>query len=371
MAQGETTTNFTDQAIDSAQGFLVNGTTVINSSGKIVESAGIEIADGDSFDDTNGNEALEFTVTASAVNHLGVVNSATGNNPILRAEGEADTGITFDNSEGEEILILDSIATSVNQVTIKSAATGNPAIFAQDGEDDVGFEFHAKNSEEILKLEATAAATTFVSVKSQSTGNNPEISAEGEADLGLTLMNDQAEELAIFDCVATGVNEITFRNAAAGGAPRVSATGGDTNINLSLRPKGTGSVTITTGLTVAAQSVTPNNTSDAASTVNDGTVSVDVQAVTNNANDWIVLPSLANVPNGHEITILCNAGGNFELRTPATSAEEINSEDCDGTKEYLCTNTEIIKVIKINNTIGWMAHAYSAIGAVVTAVVPD
>ena len=98
---------------------------------------------------------------------------------------------------------------------------------------------------------------------------------------------------------------------------------------------------------------------------------IEVQAVTNDANDWITLPSLSTVPNGHEIVILCNAGGNFELRTPATSAEEINSHDCDGTEEYLCTDTEVLKVVKISNAIGWMAHAYSAVGAVVAAVVPD
>jgi hypothetical protein len=99
--------------------------------------------------------------------------------------------------------------------------------------------------------------------------------------------------------------------------------------------------------------------------------SVEVIGVTNDANDWITLPSLASVPNGHEIIINCSAGGNFEMRTPASSNEKINGQDCDGTKEYLCTDTEIVKVIKIDNTIGWMAHAYSAIGAVVTAVVPD
>lgn len=101
------------------------------------------------------------------------------------------------------------------------------------------------------------------------------------------------------------------------------------------------------------------------------TKSVKVTGVTNDANDWIVLPPLNSCPDGHEITILCSAGANFELRTPTSSGEEINSEDCDGTKEYLCTDTEVLKVVKINNTIGWMAHAYSAIGAVVTAVVPD
>ena len=98
---------------------------------------------------------------------------------------------------------------------------------------------------------------------------------------------------------------------------------------------------------------------------------VKVVGVATNADDFIVLPSLASCPDGHIITVLCSAGANFEMRTPSGSAEEINSEDCDGTKEYLCTDTQIVEVVKINNTIGWMAHGYTAIGAVATAVVPD
>ena len=99
--------------------------------------------------------------------------------------------------------------------------------------------------------------------------------------------------------------------------------------------------------------------------------SVYVDGVVNDANDFVVLPSLASCPNGHEITIVVQAGANCELRTPASSAEEINSEDSDGTKELLLTDTQISKVIKIDNTIGWMQHAYTAIGAVASAVVPD
>ena len=121
----------------------------------------------------------------------------------------------------------------------------------------------------------------------------------------------------------------------------------------------------------AARSVTPDDSEGTDNTILAGERRIDVGAVTNDANDFIVLPALADVPVGHEITILCNAGTNFELRTPASSGEEINSEDCDGTKEYLCTDTQIVKVIKISDTIGWMAHGYSAIGAVVTAVIPD
>ena len=101
------------------------------------------------------------------------------------------------------------------------------------------------------------------------------------------------------------------------------------------------------------------------------TKSVKVEGVVNDANDYIVLPSLNSCPDGHEITILCSASSGFELRTPSASAEEINSEDCDGTKEMLMVDTEIVKVIKINDTIGWMAHSYSAIGAIIAAVVPN
>jgi len=98
---------------------------------------------------------------------------------------------------------------------------------------------------------------------------------------------------------------------------------------------------------------------------------VKVTGVANDANDFIVLPPLNSCPDGHQITILASAGSNFELRTPASSAEEINSEDCDGTKELLITDTTIVFVTKINNTIGWMSNPFTAIGAVSTAVVPD
>ena len=70
-----------------------------------------------------------------------------------------------------------------------------------------------------------------------------------------------------------------------------------------------------------------------------------VEGNTNDADDFVVLPTLADVPDGHEITHLCNVGADFELRTPALSGEEINSVDSDGTQEYLCTDTEIVLVI--------------------------
>lgn len=124
------------------------------------------------------------------------------------------------------------------------------------------------------------------------------------------------------------------------------------------------------GMNFTAQTVLPDAVSSATATIGAGIRSVRLGANVTDANDWVVLPSLASVPNGHEITIIAGAA-NCEVRTPAASTELINGQDCDGTKEYLLTATQIHKFIKIDNTIGWMGHGYTAIGAVTTAIVPD
>ena len=64
--------------------------------------------------------------------------------------------------------------------------------------------------------------------------------------------DDSQNEYIIFSKVASAVNELTIANSATGGnastgaltAPSLSASGGDTNIDLTLIPKGTGHVAI-------------------------------------------------------------------------------------------------------------------------------
>jgi hypothetical protein len=56
-----------------------------------------------------------------------------------------------------------------------------------------------------------------------------------------------ANEIIKTTFVASAVNEITASNAATGNPPSVAATGGDTNIDLRLTPKGSGAVTVPSG----------------------------------------------------------------------------------------------------------------------------
>lgn len=116
--------------------------------------------------------------------------------------------------------------------------------------------------------------------------------------------------------------------------------------------------------------LTANSSQVSGNTIPKLCVSAVVTGVTTDANDWIVLPDIAEVPLGHEILIQANAGSNFELRTPASSNTKINDVDSDGSQEYLVTDTDTVRVWK-RTTTGWSAQSITKLGAVRTAVVPD
>jgi len=124
-------------------------------------------------------------------------------------------------------------------------------------------------------------------------------------------------------------------------------------------------------LTFTPQAMTPAADGSTDSVIRTSSRIVIVGAVTNDANDWILLPALADVVIGHEIKIFCNAGGNFELRTPAASGELINTVDSDGTQEYLCTDAEVVTITKVSTADGWTAVDRPAAGGVGAATTPD
>lgn len=134
----------------------------------------------------------------------------------------------------------------------------------------------------------------------------------------------------------------------------------------------TGAATLAAGALSTAQVVTPDDPDGAGiNVILPGVTSVAVGANVTGVDDWVTLPALADVPVGHCITIVSNSAGH-EVRTPTDSDEEINSENCDGTKEYaIAAGGEIHRFTKIDDTIGWMGQGFTAIGAVVAAIVPD
>ena len=63
--------------------------------------------------------------------------------------------------------------------------------------------------------------------------------------IGTNLSDTNGNELLKVTATTSAVNELTLANAATAAGPTLSATGGDTNIDINLTPKGTGEVNIT------------------------------------------------------------------------------------------------------------------------------
>jgi hypothetical protein len=75
--------------------------------------------------------------------------------------------------------------------------------------------------------------------------------------IGTSILDTNGNELFLLTATASAVNEITLANAATGNSPVLSATGDDSNIGITLTPKGTGEVVIAAGnLNYGATAVT-------------------------------------------------------------------------------------------------------------------
>ena len=60
--------------------------------------------------------------------------------------------------------------------------------------------------------------------------------------IGTSILDTNGNELFLLTATSSAVNELTYANAATGNAPAFTASGGDSNININLVPKGTGQV---------------------------------------------------------------------------------------------------------------------------------
>ncbi len=252
-------------------------------------------------------------------------------------------------------------------------------------------------SDGAVRLRTAEGSEKFVAVDAITAGNPFYAAANGKVSASGTVLEGIALETTTADGdIFEGVRrQETSDSAAAGGTtaaaflvdsdastPKIelaAQTGGTGDYKGTIKPPATltGNRTFTlapdadgTVHSSAVFAATPNSSAGAGNSIPVGYQSVDVGAVTNDANDFIVLPAIASVPIGFCITIACNAGGNFELRTPASSNTKINDVDSDGSQEYLCTDTDIIIVRKATTT-GWVAQSLTKLGAVRTAVVPD
>lgn len=124
----------------------------------------------------------------------------------------------------------------------------------------------ARVSAGVVSIEGVNIVTT----SSTDTLSNKTLTAPKFVDAGF-IADANGNESLVFQTTASAVNEFEMTNAATGNAPILAVTGGDTNIDLKLTPKGTGKVVPTAsvnhGAFTAYFTETDNGNSSTADTI--------------------------------------------------------------------------------------------------------
>jgi hypothetical protein len=186
--------------------------------------------------------------------------SIAGYSGISIAGGAGNTDLTFTNglqSNGKNAVIeLTGTITGNRTVTITTASgvknkvyiiknsTSGAFTVTVKVEGQTGFTFSATDkSTKILYLNGTDVVDS--NIGELSNDYTPTLAANLSTNAKniivastYGIIDENANEQIKFSTTASATNEITIANAAAGSSPVISATGGDTNVGLTLTPKG-------------------------------------------------------------------------------------------------------------------------------------
>ena len=211
------------------------------------------------------------TVTFSGGGGSGAAAYATvGGDTAVKTLG---TNLTFSTPAGPVLALADSTSGGA-YIQLSNSSTGNTFARATGSATNIGFYWLSKgtgghafttnnNSGTVqFNVTHTASAVNYVQVTGAATTGAPIISAQGsDTNIGLVVQSKgtsplylqtvgstdvriQPNNLRSFSVssVASAVNYGVWTNSAAGFAPSLAVAGSDTNIDLTLTPKGTGVV---------------------------------------------------------------------------------------------------------------------------------
>jgi hypothetical protein len=220
------------------------------------------------------------TVTFSGGGGSGAAAYATvGAGAVIRALGATGTqSLSLATANGEAVRIRD-IGGADSYMMIQPASglinfiaqggTNAAFNFNSNGTGNITFNTNGTSGVNQMRVSHTASAVNYVQVTGSTTGNSsgPTISAQGSdaavplrisAKGGSTLLFSNNGTTVSFQISNTTnqVNNLQVTGGAAGSPPSMSAQGSDTNIDLTLTPKGTGLVRFGTRTASADAAIT-------------------------------------------------------------------------------------------------------------------
>ena len=204
---------------------------------------------------------------------------------------------------------------------VDSSSAGTHTVKYYDGSDSITL-FNINTSANTVDFIDSSVTTELVNDTSPQLGGNLDTNSHNILiDDAHFIGDENGLEQIIFQTTASAVNELEVTNAATGNPPILGASG-ETNVDLHIKPKGSGEVVIGTG--AASATLTTSGTHDLVLDTNSGT-------------------------NSGNITITDGANGAIDLTTNGTGAIKFN--DMAYVPQQAITST--------SNSVAWDAQAKS------------
>ena len=275
----------------------------------------------------------EISVTSSGISFEGETDDT--NETLLKArDASQDNNIFLPNTSGN--IVIDSASQTLLNKTLTSPVITNPQINDTSADHKYVFAVSELAANRNITLPLLAADDEFIFKTHAATLTNKTLTSPNITGPNVTgSINDaNGAELIRLTSTASAVNEISVINAATGSSPSINAAGTDTNINLIVSGKGTGSVSISKA---AYESSTITAT---------GAASETSSYIICNSGTAIAVSIAAGTISG-EYKVVTNKGAGTATITPSsfgpgTSVALDNNEGCtmiwDGTNWQLIGN---------------------------------
>ena len=200
---------------------------------------------------------------------------------------------------------------AAGSIWVDSSSAGTHTLKYYDGSDSITLCDINTSANTVNFIDSTVASDLVNDSSPQLGANLDTNSFNILIDDAHFIADENGNEQIIFQTTASAVNQFDITNAATGNNPIFEATGGDSNVGIDIKPKGTGEVVVGTG--AAAATVTSKGAFNLVLDTNEGT-------------------------NSGNITIVDAANGNIQLTPNGTGYTELVGNTNPGAIRFNCEN---------------------------------